>query len=604
MCGIAGILDPRHTLSDAATRLDALQRALQHRGPDDHGVWSSPSGIAHLAHTRLSILDLSAAGHQPMQLPGGRFTITFNGEIYNFRELRTELEREGTSFHTGTDTEVLLRLYERHGTDMLGRLRGMFAFAIWDEQERTCFLARDALGIKPLYHATRNDVFAFASELRSLQTAGLAGEAIDAHAIASYFETGSVPEPLTLLRDARMLEAGHFILWKAGRMEKRAWWSLSFSSAGADIAQPAQTLRAALLDSTRHHFVSDVPVGIFLSGGIDSTALVALARETGVRDIDTFSIGVDDTALDESGVARRTAAHFGTRHHELRLTETEGMRQFHEFIQHIDQPSIDGFNTFTVSRFAREQGLKVVLSGLGGDELFAGYPSFTQVPRLVLASRALDLVPGLRQYTGMRLEQHGASHRLRRLGAYLQSPATVRNAYRAFRGIFSPRAARILAARYAGVTLAELLDFTPPGPDLPPMPAPRDEVSLCELSLYMRNQLLKDSDVMSMASSLELRVPFVDRMLVETVARIPASRRLRQGKKLLVEALPELPGWVVNQPKRGFLFPYQKWAASSWEGLFEQAASRLPVQNPTWYQLWAVFMLDRWLEQRGITRAS
>lgn len=603
MCGIAGFFDPRKTLPDAEARLQTLQRALRHRGPDDCGAWQSPTGGAYLAHTRLAILDLSAAGHQPMTLPGGRFTITFNGEIYNFRELRAELERAGVSFQTNTDTEVLLRLYERDGTSMPRLLRGMFALALWDEQEHSCFLARDAFGIKPLYHSTGSGVFAFASELRALQEARLVGKEINAHAVAAYFETGSVPEPLTLLRDARLLEAGHSLLWKDGRVEKRAWWQPSFPLHAPVQEAPARTLRTALLDSTRHHFVSDVPVGIFLSGGIDSTALLALARENGVREIDTFSIGVDDAALDESHTARRTAEHFGARHHELRLTEAEGARGFQDFIQHIDQPSIDGFNTFIVSRFARQLGLKVVLSGLGGDEMFAGYASFTQVPRLTHAARLLDLIPGLRPYLGMRLERDSRSHRMRRLGSYLQSPPTLRNAYHAFRGIFSRRAARLLAARCAGVTLAELHDTESAAANITEAaPTLRDEVSRCELTLYMRNQLLKDSDVMSMANGLELRVPLVDRVLFETVARIPARTRLRQGKKLLVEALPELPEWGVNQPKRGFLFPYQKWATSSGgSGLFQQSSTRIPLPASTWYQQWAVFMLEHWLEQRGLS---
>lgn len=531
-----------------------------------------------------------------MSLPDGRYTITFNGEIYNFRELRSEFEQDGMRFQTGTDTEVLLRLYERHGPRMLDKLRGMFAFAIWDEQEQTCFLARDALGIKPLYYSHRGGVLAFASELQALQKAGFCGHELDAQALVSYFETGSVAEPRTLLKGVRCLEAGHSLEWRKGILEKNTWWRIQFPVDDVPAGKGWKVLREALLESTRRHFVSDVPVGIFLSGGVDSTALVALARQTGMKDISTFSIGVDDPGLDESRIARRTASHFGTDHHELLLSEAEGKRRFEDFIHHIDQPSIDGFNTFTVSSFAREKGLKVVLSGLGGDELFAGYPSFTQVPRLVMMARMLDLIPGIRHHLGMKLEYHTESHRLRRVGAFLQSPNTVHNAYRAFRGIFSRRAARILAARYAGVTLSEFLNSSIEDAPLPSAPTMKDEVSLCELSLYMRNQLLKDSDVMSMSQGLELRVPFVDRTLFETVARIPASARLRQGKQLLIEALPEIPEWVVNQPKRGFLFPYQKWASTTWSGFFEQANARLPVSAPTWYQSWAVFMLDRWLD--------
>ncbi|MFM2169251.1 MAG: hypothetical protein RIS79_3622, partial [Verrucomicrobiota bacterium] len=340
MCGIAGILDPQLTLSDTDRRLAALQSALKHRGPDDRGAWSSPCGVAHFAHTRLSILDLSAAGHQPMGLPGGRFTIAFNGEIYNFKELRSEFEKDRVPFQTGTDTEVLLRLYERHGQGMLDKLRGMFSFAIWDEHEQTCFLARDPLGIKPLYYSNQGGVFAFASEVRALQKAGFGSSETDAMALLSYFESGSVAEPRTLVQGIRCLEAGHCLEWRQGVIENNAWWNIRFPVAGDSSKKPSATLREALLESTRRHFVSDVPVGIFLSGGVDSTALVALAREIGIKDISTFSIGVDDPGLDESSVARRTAKHFGTDHHELRLGDEEGKKRFGEFIQHIDQPSI------------------------------------------------------------------------------------------------------------------------------------------------------------------------------------------------------------------------------------------------------------------------
>ena len=605
MCGIAGYLDQHSSVNDRARRLEALQHALLHRGPDDQGLWSSASGIANFVHTRLSILDLSAAGHQPMSLPDGRLTITFNGEIYNFRELRSDLEGDGVSFRTATDTEVILRLYEKHGAAVVGKLRGMFAFAIWDERDQTCFLARDPLGIKPLYYSRAGGVFAFASELRALQQAGFAGTDVHAGALASYFETGSVAEPLTLMRDVRCLEAGHSLLWKKGIVEKRCDWQIRFCPKPVGKREAVARLREALVDTVRRHFVSDVPVGIFLSGGVDSTGLVALARHVGIRDISTFSIGVDDPALDESKLAHRSARHFGTDHHEHRLGGEEGKVRFEKFVRHIDQPSIDGFNTYVVSSFAREHGLKVVLSGLGSDELFGGYPSFTQVPRLVLAARMLDLMPGLRHHVGLRMESGSHSHRMRRMGAFLQGENCVPNAYAAFRGIFSRRAARILAARYAGVPLAEFLNASqtetpPPGH----APTTLDEVSVCELSRYMRNQLLKDSDVMSMTHGLELRVPFVDRAFFDSVSDIPASIRLQRGKKFLLAAVPEIPDWISNQPKRGFLFPYQAWAASTWGSLFGETNRRLPVENPTWYQTWSVFMLDQWLQQRGLIAAS
>lgn len=594
MCGIAGIIGERPGLA-LEERLNALNGHLRHRGPDDAGLWISPEGLAGLAHTRLSILDLSASGHQPMTSPDGRLVITFNGEIFNFRELREELEREGVVFRSHSDTEVLLHLYQRHGAAMLPKLRGMFAFCIWDECERSAFLARDPLGIKPLYHSSRADgSLVFASELKALRRAGLVSSGIDPAALTAYFETGSVPEPLTLLQGARCLEAGHWLRWQGGKIEKTCYWKPRFE-AGTELADDASgAVRDALLDSVRHHFVSDVPVGIFLSGGIDSTALVALARETGVRDLETFSIGVNDARLDESSVAKATAGIFGTRHHEFRLGDEAAEAAFSEFLQCGDQPSIDGFNTFIVSRFARQRGVKVVLSGLGGDELFGGYPSFVQVPRLARLNRMLHAVPGLAPFIGSRMEHRGTSPRVRRLGGMLRRPPGMAGAYRALRSVFSPRIARLLAARIAPEAAAMRADF-----DAYPLEAHNelDQVSELEITRYMRNQLLKDSDVMSMAHGLELRVPFVDSHLFEKAARIPASQRLRPGKKMLLEAVPEIPAQVAAAPKRGFVFPFEKWLQGSRGGEFTRMTASLPARNPTWYQRWCVFVLERWLEQ-------
>jgi len=598
MCGIAGILNARGAEREPLlAQLDTLAAALQHRGPDDHGTWAAADGTAGLAHVRLSIMDLSAAGHQPMHTPDGSLHITFNGEIYNFKELRAGLEHEGVAFRTQTDTEVLLRLYERDGTAMLAELRGMFALAIWDEQRQRCFLARDPLGIKPLYYALHGGRLAFASELRALQAAGLAGRDLDTGALMRYFKTGSVAEPHTLLTDVHCLEAGHYLLWEAGKLAKRCYWQVEFHPEEQQPAQAVATTREALLDSMRAHFVSDVPVGVFLSGGIDSTVLVALARQVGQRDIATFSIGVDDVSLDESSVAQRTAAHFGTRHQEMRLDAASARQQFAAFLRAMDQPSIDGFNTFTVSSFARQQGMKVVLSGLGGDELFAGYKSFDAVPKLAAAAQAAHYVPGLGRLAGWCLERHAPSNRLRRIGTLLRSQGSIQDAFTCFRGIFSKHEAELLAASYLGCSSAHV-------PDVPSHSLnavhPRDAVSECELRFYMRNQLLKDSDVMSMAHGLELRVPFVDRALFQQVARIPAGLRLRSGKQMLLEAVPEIPAWVSSAPKRGFVFPFEKWLGEEWGEAFAKATARAPFKNPTWYQRWSIFMLDTWLERHGL----
>ncbi|MFO1486234.1 MAG: asparagine synthase (glutamine-hydrolyzing) [Verrucomicrobiaceae bacterium] len=587
MCGIAGQFGK--VSADFASK--ALV-ALRHRGPDGQGTWHAEQVV--LVHTRLAILDLSEGGNQPMHCAEAGLSIAFNGEIYNFHELRAEMEGKGVVFHTRSDTEVLLRLYEQEGEAMTRRLRGMFAFALWDAGERRAFLARDPFGIKPLYYSFSDGTLSFASELRVLQKTGLTGSKLDAVALMGFFETGSVAEPRTLLEGVRCLPAGHQLTWQEGQVQERRFWSLQFGHAEMSSTEATQMTRAALLDSVEHHFVSDVPVGLFLSGGVDSTALLALAHQTGRRELSTFSIGVDDERLDESSIAARTAAHFGAKHHELRLNASALGEGFPRFLSHMDQPSIDGFNTFTVAGFARQNGMKVVLSGLGGDEMFGGYPSFERVPRLAAAARLAHRL-GIARMAGPLMERHMPKLPLRRVGSLLQREPTIPHTYRAFRGIFTRKTARELAARYAGCRPEEVQDDPVPG-DVPAGDE-KDQVSACELSLYMRNQLLKDSDVMSMAHGLELRVPLVDRVLFESVSRIPASQRLRPGKQLLLEAMPEVPEWVANQPKRGFLFPYEKWLASEWGGAFADVSRRLPEKRPTWYQRWSAFMLERWLER-------
>ena len=598
MCGIAGILGTDSLTTQGEQQINAMLRALKHRGPDDRGLWNNPSRTVQLAHARLSILDLSPAGHQPMCSADGQLTITFNGEIYNFLELREELQTQGFTFRTRTDTEVILQLYALHGTACVERLRGMFAFAIWDERERSCFLARGPFGIKPLYYTVQNKLFAFASELQALQTSGITGKTLDPEAVAAYFENGSVPEPLTLLRDVSMLEAGHSLVWKNGNITKQRFWNITFPLNHAPPLDAVEFTRTALLDSVEQHFVSDVPVGIFLSGGVDSTALLALARAIGKKDVHTFSVGVDSVALDESSIARRTAAHFGSTHHELLLDDKRGLETFGQFLESVDQPTIDGLNTFTVSRFAREQGAKVVLSGLGGDEVFGGYSTFQRVPFLRQCSQIVRSVPGGRAVFKKLIESGKLPKRLQRLEPLLKRPLTIGDSYRIFRGINSHGDASKLAAHFTGSAPDEGKQprFEPAANGV------LDAMSELELTCYMRNQLLKDSDVMSMAHGLELRVPLVDSALFAAVAQLPASLRLRAGKQLLIEAVPEIPEWVRNQPKRGFLFPYAQWLETSqWKNLFANSLKNLPVPTAAWYQRWSVFVFEHWCQKHGIS---
>jgi asparagine synthase (glutamine-hydrolysing) len=594
MCGIAGILHPQILSTPLEHELRSMQEMLLHRGPDDQGIWFSPLKQAGFVHTRLSILDLSDAGHQPMSLPDIPLTITFNGEIYNFRELRASLEAKGIVFHTQTDTEVLLRLYQCHGEEMVAMLRGMFAFAIWDERSHSAFLARDPFGIKPLYyHAGADGTLVFASELRALARGNLVSREIDRSAMLRYLKSGSVAEPATLLRDVRCLEAGHTLSWRREGIKTRCYWHVGFESAEIEAVEAAHLCRESLLDSVMAHFVSDVPVGIFLSGGIDSTVLLALATKLGHRGVSTFSVGVDDQALDESGIASRTAAFFGATHHELGMNSRLAEQSFASYLESMDQPSVDGLNTFTVAAFARSQGMKVVLSGLGGDEFFGGYPSFQKIPRLVDMGKAAHAVPGLASLCSALLQIPAMPSRFRRLGDFLGGKPSVSEAYRAFRGIFSQREATGLVQAITGSK--EEIE-PPPRFETFDMANKADAVSACEVSYYMRNQLLRDSDVMSMRHGLELRVPFVDKVLFESISKIPSRFRIQAGKQLLLDAVPEVPDWVKNQPKRGFMFPFDKWLSERWGNEFKDAAAVLPGTNPPWYQVWTVFMLQQWLK--------
>ncbi|MDB6171241.1 MAG: hypothetical protein JWL59_552 [Chthoniobacteraceae bacterium] len=604
MCGIAGIVShelSRESLGSIARSMRAL---LEHRGPDDHGEFISDNGIVALVHTRLAILDLSSAGHQPMSIHATasdtvtpRYWISFNGEIYNFRELRDELVQSGIHFHSESDTEVILRLYERDGAACVERLRGMFAFAIWDEHEQSCFLARDPLGIKPLYyHQSTNGELLFASELCALLGSERIPRTLNPAGVFSFFQTGSVSEPETLVAGIRCLPAGHRLFWRRGSMKMEPFWSFRFS-ADSSSSRTVAEVRGALTDSVSHHFVSDVPVGIFLSGGIDSTALLALARAAGHDDIRTFSISFDDPAFNEGDVARKTADHFGTQHNDWRLDARIGRSLFDEFLPRIDQPTIDGFNTYAVSTFARNQGMKVVLSGLGGDELFGGYPSFQRVPRMVNWSRQFNVIKPLRILGGRVLARYSRSGPGRRLGDFLQQSPTFEAAYRAYRGIYTRDEAARLTSAFTG-TATQFCQPLILRKEI--QPTAEDEVSVLELGSYMRNQLLRDSDVMSMACGLELRVPFVDRRLVEVLSQVPAVMRLQRGKGLLLQAVPEVPDWVAKRPKRGFSFPFEQWLAEDWKEVFKSGGECNGVRAQSWYQKWSVFMLATWCKRMKI----
>src|SRR5689334_5836826 len=592
MCGIGGVINANGPATNLKELLPCLARDLRHRGPDDAGIFLSGDGSTGLVGTRLAIQDLSAAGHQPMTSEDGRYHIVFNGEIYNFPALREELERTGEVFTSRSDTEVILKMYRRYGPDCVREFAGMFAIAIWDELDQSCFLARDPLGIKPIYYYEANGQLIFASELRALLNTGLLPHRLSNAAVSGYLLFGAVPEPLSLVENVYLIPAGHYLVWRNRRMRLTKFWELQFESQPMTEQEAAEIVRKSLEESIERHLVSDVPVGIFLSGGMDSTTLVALAARTGKTELRTFCISFDDPEFNEGDVAARTAEHFGANHSDWRLDSATAKGLLAKFLEASDQPSIDGFNTFCVSKLANDRGLKVVLSGVGGDEIFGGYQSFQLVPRMVHASRLLDLGRPLRKAAGRVLQRSFASARTNRLGQFLCDVPITAAAYWATRGIFTPEEVQRLLPRY-GCT--ESGDETPLAMYVPAQPTLLDEISYLEIARYMRNQLLRDSDVMSMAWSLELRVPFVDNKLLERIARIPAQIRLRRGKQILLDAVPEIPPWVRNRPKMGFSFPFKDWVTGEWDDVFRRIRTQSPVRLKNWYRTWCLFALDNFV---------
>lgn len=591
MCGIAGILNqaaPKDAakLKEMASSLKAMQESLIHRGPDNKGAYFSECKQAALTHTRLSIIDLSEKGHQPMSMDDGRYTITFNGEIYNYKKLRTQLEENGEKFTTSSDTEVILKLFIQKGPKCVHNLRGMFAFMIWDNKEKTGFAARDAFGIKPFYYLNKGGQFAFASEIRALISSGLSSQYISSKGVNSYLLRGAVTEPETIIRDIKMLPSGSHLQWQNGSIKVTRYWKPKFESQNHSDNKSIEITRTALEHSVRAHLVSDVPIGLFLSGGIDSTVLVALATKLSRKKINTYSIAFEDPQWNEGDIAKKVADHFGTNHTEFLMTAEKAKPLYETYLKSVDQPSIDGFNTYCIAKVASENGEKVVLSGIGGDEIFAGYKSFDVIPEMMqktaLASKVSFAIKPIFSFIEKRL-----SAKYRRIGDALLEPESISAAYQSLRGVFSKSESKelteIICNKESKIT--SLIE--------PNHATLADNICHLEMTSYMCNQLLRDSDVASMAWGVELRVPFVDRVLFEQVSSIPAIVRLQLGKQLLVDCVPEIPDWVVERPKQGFRFPFDDWFSNEWNDTELPKTPKWITLDP-WYRRWSLAVLNDW----------
>ncbi len=592
-----------------------MMAALAHRGPDHQGlrILDVDGARLGLAHTRLAILDLSPAGRQPMAGPDEGSWITYNGEIYNFRELGERLAGRSGQFRSRTDTEVILKALDLWGLGAISRFRGMFAFAYWDQRTRKLIFARDPIGIKPLYFYQSGRTLVFASEVRALLASGLVPRRLSPQGLVSYLRTGSIEAPWTIIDGVQSLLPGHYAVAGCdGGLEQSRYDSgivlPDKAARPASRSQAAAELFEILKESVRLHLVSDVPVGVFLSGGIDSSALVALMAQTCAVAPKTFSVVFAEKEYSEACHAKLVAERFGAEHREIPLTEGDLLRLLPDALSAMDQPTADGVNSFVVSKAVKDAGITVALSGLGGDELFAGYPSFR---RALLVQRMLNRAPVALRRGCARVG-----------GAVLNGSVTRRKFWELLGSDGSPAAAYSISRRlFSPAEIGRLTSFIGAWTTLEPCATedPVNAISRMEMQQYMANTLLRDTDSMSMAHSLEVRVPFVDTAVIKYVLQIPGEWKISNGvpKPLLLDALGDhLPESIWRRPKMGFSLPFERWMRSALrtelDGAFCDAARPDGVradaarsiwlrftespEKEKWSRAWALYVIRKWCE--------
>lgn len=618
MCGIAGIINFNGQPADAAV-ITNMTDAMAHRGPDAD-KYLAEQNIA-LGHRRLSIIDLSTAADQPFEDNSGRYVMVFNGEMYNFQEVRALIG--DYAFKTSGDTEVLIAAYAKWGPGCIRHFRGMFAFAIWDRQEKELFMARDRMGVKPLYYYLDKDRFLFASETRAIVASGCVKREIDTAALHDYFSYQSVTFPDTMVKDIRQLEAGSWMKIRDGKTTGQVYWSLLDPHSDFDFADEKKVrdrIAALMLQSVSRRLVSDVPVGAFLSGGIDSSAVVGLMAQAAADRPNTFNICFDEKEYDESPYAEMIARKFNTRHTRILLKPESFLDELQNALNAMDTPSGDGINTYVVSKAIRQKGITVALSGVGGDELFAGYGYFRQYLQLHSKAWLWNLPAGVRRLAAFTQSGTRKERYLQLLSA---ADCNIDHVYPVFRQVLTPGLLRELTAleghSAADTPLLSYLAERRAGLARLPL---YSQVSAAEYMGYTQHTLLKDTDQMSMAVSLEVREPFFDQDLVEFMLAVPD--KLKQPdypKKLLVESLkPLIPDAVVFRKKQGFLFPWNIWLRTELRSFCETRLKNM-MQRPwihgqelwrrwqrflagdndvRWSEIWLFVVLEYWLEKNRL----
>lgn len=640
MCGICGLIRDGGLGGEDQVAVRSMMLAMRHRGPDSEGFFFD--GSVAVGMRRLSIIDLSG-GEQPIFntacIEQGarhrRVGIIFNGEIYNFKALRSELMARGHRFSTNSDTETIVHAYEQWGPRCVDYLRGMFTFAILDYGERAgqvraIFLARDRLGIKPLYYYERDGLFLFASEVRSLLASGLVSRRLSLEGVASYLAYGSVQEPLTLIEGVYSLPPGHYMtvdVDRSGgeRIAVQPYWQIpkangEWNKKKKSEHEVVEEIREILRESIRLRMISEVPLGAFLSSGIDSSAIVALMSQASNRPVKAFTIGFSEAQFNETKLAREMAQRCGAEYHEIIVTPQQVLSDLPQALAAMDQPTIDGINTYYVSRATKQAGITVALSGLGGDELFAGYPTFRSGPRLMTLAQYLPTLPSSLLHSGLSIL---GSDRWRKLAAFLSGDTYFGHPYYMLRALFTPQQNLQLLKREA---LASLNRQTPWHKHVDRRIGyasqydPINAISYLECTNYLVSTLLRDADCMSMAHSLEVRVPLIDQVLVEYMMRLPGSMKLngKSPKHLLVKALDgNLHPQVAQQKKRTFTFPWRHWLRHELRDEVEQVLStptsalnhildpmavkavweQFIAGRTSWSRVWSLYVLQKWVER-------
>jgi asparagine synthase (glutamine-hydrolysing) len=626
MCGITGIVGNNLNSSVYQTAIQKMTDAIAHRGPNSQGLWNDEH--CFFGHRRLSIIDLSEAGNQPFMSQDGRYILIYNGELYNYKDLKFELQRaeHGSKnipyiFKTNTDTEVILASYLRWGNTCMKRFNGMFAFAIWDTVEQKVFIARDRLGVKPLYYQYKNNTLVFASEIRALIYSGIVDKKINSSSVAEYIQYATVHAPNTMLQDVKVLMPGNFLELQQNNLMISQYWNINdYAKSKQDLSykETCTKVNELLTASVERRLVADVPFGAFLSGGIDSSAIVGLMSKVSTEKIQTFNVSFDESEFSEAKYAKQIAQKYNTQHHEIKLTPTDFLNQLPEALAAIDHPSGDGPNSYIVSKATKQAGITMALSGLGGDELFAGYDIFKRFYELEKKAW-LNIIPA-KGLAGKLISAKKKSVQGDKTCEILALNSI--NGYQAYpinRKLFNQNDYQsLLKKKYndSNFIFNVIKNSTTDKQHI------LSRVSLYEIETYMQNVLLRDADQMSMAVALEVRVPFIDYQLVEFALGVQDEYKFpHTPKKLLIDSLGNLlPNEIVNRPKMGFTLPWKDWLKGDLREFCEDNIiqfskrsfinreavliiwNRFLNNDPkiTWSRIWHLVVLNNWINTHHI----